>query len=650
MNAAYQLVAGFARQKYAVWFETFGRIVAKTGDLLGGPERPLKQNYLQRQLNDVWEFFESHKLPVRIIILKPRQKGSSTDSVARLYHKMLTSVRALRTRIMGGRYDQVENLWGILSVYAKNDKCAWPNGGLEVMADRAYVRRSEADTECKWETANNPDAGRSATIQGVIVTELGRWQNDGVANAAKVLSGLLNCVPKEPGTFVIMESTAQGAQGEFHSRYWAAPTLEERRAGVIGSGYIRVFAPWYEFEDSCMALSEADRTRLLDDLDETEKRLMRDYPGKITLNHIAWRRATIADDFDGDSELFKQEFPTTEDEAFLMSGRPRISPEGIARQRDAAATAVSHREAGYLDETGPHMANMPTVGQTGLPPLPAAGDGLGHDIGFVWRQVDDSPNEPFIFHRYEAPRDGCFYSLSVDVMRGASQVAGDDPDCHSVVVLRRGYFDDHSGRWVPPAVAARIRPPVAGLGSRYKYACRWDADFLARQIWRLARYYGPSNATCQIVVEMNVDIGLLTLLQQMPGVVNLYQREVFNEREQRLEKKLGWLTTVQTRPRVIDALAAAVRDPEAPGGGVLLNCPHAIDECEHLIWTDSGKIEAAPGWHDDDAMSIGIGLVTLAGATRYTLATHGRGVPAEVRRYEERRQAGGAGEQVGQFG
>ena len=621
-----------ARRRLAVWFETFARIITKSGE-----KKKCRQNYLQERLNEACDYCEARGLPVRLIVLKPRQKGSSTWSVSKLYHTFCGSLRAMRCRIIGGKYKQVENLWAILRTYADSDKCTWPaTGGMDVLADEARPKKKGIESEIRWETAKDADAGRSGTFQFVLVTELGRWMADGVANASKVLSGLLNCVPHEAGTYVILESTAQGAHGEFYSRYQKAVSLEEFKAGIRGSGFIKVFAPWYVFDDSLLAFDSAEERESLErGLDAVEQDLLARYPGKITLEHLKWRRYTIANDFDGDADLFKQEFPTTEEEAFLMAGRPRIAPDAISRQRIISARWENLKEWGNIREIG----DVPARGQ-----LPAIG--APAELGFVWERSDESDG---LLVRYEAPLEGYAYLVTVDVMKGASQVSGEDPDCHSVQVLRRGYIDDETGYWHPHALAARIRPPKAGAGSRYRYGCRWDVDVLARQIWRLGRYYGPGAGTCLIVIEMNVDIGLIPALQALPGHILLYQREAFNEREQRKMKQYGWLTTETTRPRVIDGFASAVRQPETVGIGYELRCPHAIAEAEHLIYRDNGRVEAASGWHDDDVLSAGIGLQCLDGATRYSVVKVARPEPPEVRRWRQK-QGAMAGDGAGQWG
>ena len=63
------------RKDGGAWFETHGRIWPK--DRSKGLITP-RQNYLQKVVQQVIARFEQLNLPIRIIGLKPRQKGSTT--------------------------------------------------------------------------------------------------------------------------------------------------------------------------------------------------------------------------------------------------------------------------------------------------------------------------------------------------------------------------------------------------------------------------------------------------------------------------------------------------------------------------------------------------------------------------------------------
>lgn len=594
-DAAKHVTMALARRDAAVWFECFGRIVMKSGEL-----SPPKMNTLQRRVLEAYLYCLANDIPCRIIVLKPRQKGSSTWATGLLYWICMSSQETIKARIIGGKYKQVKNLWDMLETYAVNDECLWPKGKARVLDDRAEM----GDCEVTKETALDDDAGRGGSFRIVLATELGRWKSKGVAAAAKVLNGILACVPRLPGTLVIMESTAQGVGGEFHSRYWKASTMEQFRAGRRGSGYIRVFAAWFEFPDSRVTLTEKEKKALAADLSEEEREIVDRYD--LDMEQMAWRRFTIDDECDGDTDKFKQEYPSNEEEAFLTSGRPKFSRSGIAKQQVLARAAQQDMVPGEIS--------------------------INDDYKTSWQSTDT--NEA-VFHRYEEPMEGRSYLVILDPATGESQAAGLNPDVHSIIVLRAGYVATETGLWVQPAVACRIRPPRKD----YKEGCRWDPDVVTDAIYRLAIYYG----NCKVVVEMNKDLGVIELLKAKGRVTgaprpNLYQRKVFNEREQRTMKAYGWNTTSGNRDAVIGVLAKAIRETGGENGGISINCLHAVSECAHFEVGPTGRAEAADGWHDDDVMSLAIGMQCIGEATPYYLPRVTRAVPAEVQRMEARQE------------
>ena len=81
-------------------------------------------------------------------------------------------------------------------------------------------------------TAGSPEAGRGTTPTILHASEVAFWQHD-----EKILSGLFQGISQAAGTEVILESTANGAQGQFY-RLW--------RGAVQGDNeYLPIFLPWY---------------------------------------------------------------------------------------------------------------------------------------------------------------------------------------------------------------------------------------------------------------------------------------------------------------------------------------------------------------------------------------------------------------------
>jgi hypothetical protein len=77
---------------------------------------------------------------------------------------------------------------------------------------------------------------------------------------------------------------------------------------------------------------------------------------------------------------------------------------------------------------------------------------------------------------------------------------------------------------------------------------------------------------------------------------------------------------------VVEGLAALIRDYQEKDSGVDIWCRHALAELRSFIVTDSGRPEASAGRHDDDVLSLAIGLATIEGATAYS-------EPVVVRKY-----------------
>ena len=605
------LAAEIFKTDELAWYESFGSIVLKSGE-----EQTPVANFLQLLLSSVRAEFRARGLPARILTLKPRQKGSTTYSSANLYH----DCRKKRTSacVIGAQYSQTANALEIVKHYNTKDRFPWGNDG-QVTEE---VGRWSNGSRLVMETAGDGEAGRSGTFQFLLVTEAARWAEKGVKDARKVMAGILKCVPQLPETCVIIETTAAGAAGDFYERWLDAMDAADFLAGkpLRPGSYVRVFAPWFEFHDGAMRLSEREQLAIQDSLDDEERYKgerdllnefgWRDEKGVMRLGksctkqvtgpggsmlgpftaweQLAWRRWSIDDECKRSVEVFNQDYPESWHKAFLMSGRRRFNAAGLRKTRDG----IKRPEIGVLERQ----------------------DGSGK---VVWRAASE---EDAMIYRYESPKPGRRYLVCADTMTGASQTSGADPDCHAVFVLRQGYFEQGRG-WVPPGVAARIRPP-----------CRWDIDILEEQVWGLAQYYGGPGG-CMIVPEINMDRGMVELLKKRGATI--YERQVFNEREGRVTGQLGWQTTKATREPIIENLAKAIREQGQDGQGFDVRDEHAIRELEHFVVKENGRSEAESGHHDDDVLSLAIGLALLASATELHEEVVQRRLPRDLQMMEQ---------------
>jgi hypothetical protein len=541
----------------AAWFEAYAKIRRKGGELVS----PVANVY-QRRIDEVVR--EAHRMgrPCRIIGLKPRQKGSSTFSVA-CFHNRLHAKRASGL-IAGGAHFQAKNLFKILRTYSETDEL--DPGKCKVLDMEArYANGSTAERI----TLRNQQAGRSGTYQAMIITEVAYLAQEGVANADDVLDGLLKCVPFEPDTLIIEESTANGAAGRFYDSWGQAITLEEFKAGK--NGRVRVFAAWHEFEDS-RTDPAGEGVFSWEDLTTGERELAEKW--SLDLDQVAWMRWALREECGGDWDKFLQDYPFDPETAFLKSGRGRFGVEGLRYQDEVAKRCA--REFGCLEFN--HRSDAVT-----------------------WRRTTEQEARMV---RWEGPRPGMRYLISVDPMTGASQTGGDNPDSHAVFVLRDGFY--HAGRWTEPAVVARNILVRDGA----RFGCWWDIDVLEEEVWRMARYY-----QALVAPEMNMDRGLVELLK-LRGDVEIYEREMFNRREQVRTKALGWMTDKYTRGMAIEKLAEAIREAGrgVEGLGFEVRCPWAIRQLRNFVVKANGRAEADTGHHDDDVLALAIGVTCLGSA------------------------------------
>jgi hypothetical protein len=191
-------------------------------------------------------------------------------------------------------------------------------------------------------TAQSSSRGRGLTIRTLHMSEGAFWEAQG-----KRLS-LVNAVPDDPDTLIIDESTANG-----HNAF-----KDSWDAAVEGSsGYLPIFTPWFEELGYRRAFRSPEDRGEFEAMvgegayGEDEPELLELIPARIrewerefgdpplsdrdlrtrVLEHLHWRRQTIAAKTEGDVEKFHQEYPSTPEEAFLSTGRRIFRPQYVQR-------------------------------------------------------------------------------------------------------------------------------------------------------------------------------------------------------------------------------------------------------------------------------------------------------------------------------
>lgn len=216
------------------------------------------------------------------------------------------------------------------------------------------------------------------------------------------------------------------------------------------------------------------------------------------------------------------------------------------------------------------------------------------------------------FHLWERPRPGCRYLVWCDPATGEDQTESNDPDRHSIGVLRCGYQDDR-GATFPDAVVARVQPPFTGN-------TMLASDFITL----LSRYFG--NAI--VVLEINMGLHILERLKEES--IPIYQRQVIDPFEREEQKLMyGWkLKDRDQRRTVVDCLALAIQQES-----IKLNCTHIAGECRTFIIDKNGKEIARSGSKDDDVLGLAMALYCKGSGTLYRDQIRRRRLPADHRKW-----------------
>ena len=279
---------------------------------------------------------------VRAIILKARQQGISTYCAGRVFWKTYFTPHA-RSVVMAHDSATSDALFNMSRNIIKNMNPKYrPNevksNAKEIVISAPHFKRDSSNerpvSSYRLYTAGSPEAGRGTTPTIAHLSEVAFWTHD-----EKILAGLFQGISEAPGTEVILESTANGANGEFY-RLWKGAIDGENE-------YLPLFLPWYATAEYHRKAPEGFERS------SEEELLVEDYG--LNNDQLYWRRLKIAE---GGELKFRQEYPASPDEAFITAGSSVFDPEKVARLVpiepekkylfDFEATAWEHSNEGNL--------------------------------------------------------------------------------------------------------------------------------------------------------------------------------------------------------------------------------------------------------------------------------------------------------------
>lgn len=447
---------------------------------------PLRLNPAQERLYAALEAQRAAGRPMRVIILKARQLGFSTLAEALIFQRTATKEN-VNSLVVAHREDSTANLFKMSRLFFERLPEALRPLHRNSNARELVFENPERDPEKKaknpglmsrirCQTAGGAGIGRSDTLQNVHLSEFAFWGGDKTAT----WTGILQAVPAEADTMVIVESTANGFD-EFH-RLWEAAVRGE-------SDFEPLFFPWFENPDYARPVPPGER------FSDGERELAARYG--LSGEQLMWRRWCIRNNCAGDERIFRQEYPSCPDEAFLTSGQAVFDNDLVSRRRERAARPVAQ---GYFEyDLGPDPTVMKNI---------------------RWHESGEG-----IIKLYQKPRSRRPYVIGGDT-------AGTGSDWFTGQVL-----DNTTGT------------QVAVLRHQY------DEDQYARQMYCLGRYYNDA----LLAVEVNYSTYPVKMLSLM-GYPRLYVRELPDTYTGGVKEAFGFETTSRTRPVIIAGLVAAFRE------------------------------------------------------------------------------------------
>lgn len=295
---------------------------------------PFRLNKPQQKMYDAMKRQRSAGLPVRLIVLKARQMGFSTLIGGTIFHRCATGEHKLGF-VVSHDDKSTKKLFEMHKRYldllpqAMRPQVAASNG-YQLVFDRPARSRSRVaglDSRIEIATAGGSGIGRGSTIQYLHLSEYAFWPGDPNENFVS----LMQAVPDDPGTIVVIESTANG-YNDFKDK-WDAAVDRERRGEL--DGFLPVFFAWFEMDEYRRPVPpNFVRT-------DEEQELAQRYG--LDDEQLQWRRWKIENDCGGDLDKFRQEYPACPEEAFLATGSCVFDQQTLVRRMEEVREAPWNR-------------------------------------------------------------------------------------------------------------------------------------------------------------------------------------------------------------------------------------------------------------------------------------------------------------------
>ena len=550
--------------------------------------------------------------------LKARQLGASTIAEALVAHRVLTRkhVRALCGADVEGQarylFAMVERIYEHLPWFLQNARPTHRTGREMTFSNGSAIATAWGKStrgELQEVTGRQKGhIGRGKTFSVVHISELSSWDNPGQLDDA-----LFQAIPLSPSTLVILESTAKGAGNWWHDHWLTAEAGEGR--------FQNLFIPWgveptkYSLPAPAIwqpsAVTQAQARRA--------EEVWPQYIGRpITLNRdqlYFYERTRAYFQKKNEIAKFLEEYASLPEETFLYSGRSVWTLEQLETLDRLARPLLDvwrvepAREIAELRRQPPESDPLyrdPRPPPPLAPKLPTAKTGEdfpvppGYGFRRIWhKELADLPNlrdSVLAIWEYPRTRGPRRYILSVDVADGVGQ------DYSVADVIRMPTIEEPAEQ-VAQYVTNKIPPALFA--------------FICDAIGRL--YTDQDGIEAMAAIENNNHgLSVQDTLQMHMGYHHHYVWEYADAAnpDRRFSTKIGWTTTNQTRPMLLDKFYTGTTtiDPISHLPDFRINSPITRGEMRHFLIPDEfgatlGDARAAVGQHDDAIFAPAIGYL-----------------------------------------
>lgn len=381
---------------------------------------------------------------------------------------------------------------------------------------------------------------RSGTVQRLHISEHGKICAKYPAKAKEVRTGTLNAI--KDGCIVFIESTAEGVGGDFHTMSTRAMDLGQLNLPLTSQDYKFHFFAWWQ--DPKYQTSVPTGGLRLSKYHQEYFSAVEQAMGITLLDEQ--KQWYIRKEIEQQEEM-KQEFPSTPSEAFLTSGR-----------RVFAAINVMQAEGQCKSPLLVYDIEPVTGKRTKVQALRAGNAEelqrtlLNHLL--VWELPD--PDED--------------YAIGGDVAEGL-----ENRDRSSFDVVKKS-SGEQVAHWFGYLDAELFAQLLAHVGKWYNTA-----------------FIGPE--------RNNHGHAVIQKLREVYPHRSIYSEQYLDRDHDDETPKLGWLTTAQSKPVIIEGLKSLLRE-NASG----VRWIGTINELNTYVYDARGRMNAQTGCFDDQVMSYAI--------------------------------------------